>query len=85
MEIGDLLRGYVAYPLTQGESVYWVSIGKAPNRDWRLICGPWEVGVEVKFDGARVVTQSVPIRSLRPRLSDSALSVPDRERVTSVE
>ena len=37
------------------EPRYFFPVGTEPNRDWRMICGPWKVGVAVLFRGARLV------------------------------
>lgn len=50
--------------LSEGDSSYWVRVGKAPNRDWKLLCGPWEVGVEVTFDAARLVSTTATARGV---------------------
>ena len=51
----DFLGDRAGHRFTDGQSVYWVAVGTAPSRDWRLICGLWYVGVEVTFKESRLV------------------------------
>ena len=63
-EVVDFLRKRFGRDIRGGEDSYWFSVGQAPNRNWRLICGPWDVGVEVKFRAARLANTTATARGI---------------------
>jgi hypothetical protein len=48
-KIKEFLLRQLEYEISDLDGEHWVMVGKAPNRDWRMPCGPWEVGVELTF------------------------------------
>jgi hypothetical protein len=53
----EYLRSQAGEFRSEQANDYWLSIGQEPSRVW--YCGPWEVGIRVRFKDNRLVDTAV--------------------------